>query len=45
LVDVSTVANHNSIDNSCLFIDGINDPIVALTEARKVRFASELNRS
>jgi len=35
------MANLNNIDNSRLIIDGVNDPIVALTDTVKVGFARE----
>ncbi len=38
------MANLNNDDNSRLIIDGINDPIVALTDTIKVGSARELFR-
>jgi len=38
------MANLNNVDNSRLIVDGVNDPIVALTDTIKVRPARELFR-
>jgi len=35
-IDISSVANLYNIDNSQLIIDGVNDPIAALTDTIKV---------
>jgi hypothetical protein len=43
-VDISSVANLNNVDNSRLIIDGVNDPIVALTDTIKIGSARELFR-
>ena len=42
-VDIASVADFNNVDDSCHFIDGVNDPIAALPETIKVESAREFS--
>ena len=42
--DISSVANLNNVDNSRLIIDGVNDPIVALMDTKRVGSTREVFR-